>query len=873
MCIFINRTWLIFLFLVVFVDINASERSVYNILYVQSYTANDTWSKESLEGLKKGFAENSISVNITVEYLDSRNYASGKEEERMREFCRKAAERGTDLIVISHDEALYSLLKSEDPLSSQIPVVFFGVEYPNAVLMDKFNNITGTIAPHPYDVMLETIKRVFPERKVGVMVSEKKPLGRLSSDAFHEYWRGFNSKNEDYILRSYNIDDNYLKEILYDIQISDSAKWSFMVIPYWGLYMSSISKVSKAPTFTISGTALKNGVFCAIGPDSYKDARNAGRIATEILSGKKRPSEIKIDTTAYQFTFDFKQLQFFKVSKDSLPPNSIIINEPFFDKYGNSLLLFYTALLGLLVFVVIRLVMVYRREARKRMHAQTKLLVQNHLIVQRNEFDRILHSMQDALITYDTDFKIHFVNKSLLQMLNIQQDVNENSRPFEGQEAKSLMALFNNGEDILISMLKKVSKEGVSLAIPENSFIKDVNSKNYFPVSGEIVPLYEGDKQTGLAFNFRNISEVSMQKHFFSLAVEESSIYPWQYSKIVDTFVFPANYMSHMGFKGRTLVSRKEINQYIHPDDLEETTIGFEEVLAGKKHNTRLTFRQRNNTGKYEWWEFRISILSGLTVDSPYGILGVCQSVQRYKSTEEELIAARDCALEADKLKTAFLANMSHEIRTPLNAIVGFSDLLKEYEIFSETEIQEFIATINKNCELLLSLINDVLDLSKVESGSMDFQLSSYYLPLVIQEIYDSQKLSMPEGVELIQFVPENSERTIITDSVRLKQVLNNLINNAVKFTSKGTITFGYTEEEPNYTTFFVKDTGTGISAENLTRIFERFYKVDSFTQGAGLGLSISQTIISRLKGTIHVTSEEGKGTCFTVRIPLSVEG
>lgn len=236
------------------------------------------------------------------------------------------------------------------------------------------------------------------------------------------------------------------------------------------------------------------------------------------------------------------------------------------------------------------------------------------------------------------------------------------------------------------------------------------------------------------------------------------------------------------------------------------------------------------------------------------------------------MIAARDRALQADTLKSAFLANMSHEIRTPLNAIVGFSDLLKDIDAFSPEEVKQFVDTININCTLLLALINDILDLSRIESGSMDFRFAGYNLNFVMQQIYDSQRLSMPAGVELVMQIPENESKSIITDSVRLKQVINNFINNAKKFTTHGSITFGYLTEEPGYTVFFVEDTGSGISEENQQRIFERFYKVDSFTQGAGLGLSICQTIVERFCGKIAVSSEIGKGTRFTVRVPDSNE-
>lgn len=249
-------------------------------------------------------------------------------------------------------------------------------------------------------------------------------------------------------------------------------------------------------------------------------------------------------------------------------------------------------------------------------------------------------------------------------------------------------------------------------------------------------------------------------------------------------------------------------------------------------------------------------------------VLALIHDISDRVRRSNELIEAKRKAEEADSMKTLFLANMSHEIRTPLNSIVGFSDLLKDIEAFSPEEVKQFVDTINTNCTLLLALINDILDLSRIESGSMDFRFAGYNLTFVMQQIYDSQRLSMPRGVELVMKLPEGEGKSIVTDSVRLKQVINNFINNAKKFTTQGSITFGFQTEEPGYTVFFVEDTGSGISEENQRRIFERFYKVDSFTQGAGLGLSICQTIVERFRGEINVSSELGKGTRFTVRVP-----
>ena len=254
--------------------------------------------------------------------------------------------------------------------------------------------------------------------------------------------------------------------------------------------------------------------------------------------------------------------------------------------------------------------------------------------------------------------------------------------------------------------------------------------------------------------------------------------------------------------------------------------------------------------------------------DFPPILLSIEWDITEMERMKRELLVAKEKAETSDQLKSAFLANMSHEIRTPLNAIVGFSDLLSDTSGFTEEEVKLFIETINKNCGLLLALINDILDLSRIESGTMDFQFAGHNLPLLMKNVYDSQRLNMPPGVQLVLKLPENSKKYLVTDNVRLQQVVNNLINNAVKFTTQGSITFGYTEEEPGYTSLFVEDTGKGISEDGLRHIFERFYKVDSFTQGAGLGLSICQTIVGRLNGMITVASEEGHGTRFTVRLP-----
>ncbi|WP_288734418.1 HAMP domain-containing sensor histidine kinase [uncultured Parabacteroides sp.] len=223
-------------------------------------------------------------------------------------------------------------------------------------------------------------------------------------------------------------------------------------------------------------------------------------------------------------------------------------------------------------------------------------------------------------------------------------------------------------------------------------------------------------------------------------------------------------------------------------------------------------------------------------------------------------------------MKSAFLANMSHEIRTPLNAIVGFSNLLNTDMEIEKEERTQFLELINTNSDLLLKLINDILDLSRIESGRMAFSFDNYDLSELIRDIYSTYQMMMPPGVELRIEVPESSV-TIYTDKHRLMQVVTNFLNNAIKFTGKGYIKVGYSfHPESRLVHIFVEDTGKGIAKEKQAAVFERFTKLDEFAKGTGLGLSICKVITERFSGKITVSSEEGTGSRFTVILPLKPE-
>lgn len=252
-------------------------------------------------------------------------------------------------------------------------------------------------------------------------------------------------------------------------------------------------------------------------------------------------------------------------------------------------------------------------------------------------------------------------------------------------------------------------------------------------------------------------------------------------------------------------------------------------------------------------------------------ILYTAWDITDQKILERKLRLAKEEAEESNRIKSAFLANMSHEIRTPLNAIVGFSSILAED--VSEEERIEYLSIISKNNDILLQLINDILDLSKIEAGTLEYVYANIDVNKMLSEIEQAARMRQPNANVAICAVMPMPDLLLYTDQRRITQVLNNFISNAMKFTNTGSITFGYEEPKDGYIRFFVTDTGTGIPPEKVADIFNRFVKLDSFKQGTGLGLAISQNIVKELKGEIGVLSELGKGSTFWFTLPYEKMG
>ena len=304
--------------------------------------------------------------------------------------------------------------------------------------------------------------------------------------------------------------------------------------------------------------------------------------------------------------------------------------------------------------------------------------------------------------------------------------------------------------------------------------------------------------------------------------------------------------------------------RHFHPDDRALLIRFLDDARKGLTTKLSKEMRVLREDGTYTWTHVNLLVKKYAPQDRIIEIISINYDITELKRTEEMLVKARDKAEASDRLKSAFLANMSHEIRTPLNAIVGFSSLLTSTENAAEKEL--YNSLIGHNNKLLLNLINDVIDLSKIESGYLELRPDWVNLTELLDESVAEYVHQVPSGVELLTNYPAH-DSLVELDSLRIKQILSNFLSNALKNTATGHVEVFY-EVDHQSVRIGVKDTGRGIPQNMLEKIFERFEKLDSFAQGAGLGLSICKLIVEKMNGRVLVDSQLGIGTTFVIELP-----
>lgn len=403
-----------------------------------------------------------------------------------------------------------------------------------------------------------------------------------------------------------------------------------------------------------------------------------------------------------------------------------------------------------------------------------------------------------------------------------------------------------------------------------------VVSSNYYPTRKEgaidlltkVCMLYnnKGELINYLFINLDNTDKtiaynrIEEFEYFFTLVSRYAKVGYAKFDLLTREGYAISQWYQNLGEKdGKPLSEIIGIYEAVHPEDRAVMLDFFEKVKNGEATSIRKELRIKTDGG---WKWIRVNVMRNPQSNDPDKLEMICVNydITELKETEQQ----REKAEELDRLKSAFLANMSHEIRTPLNAIVGFSTLLVDTD--DRGEQQQFVGIIQKNNELLLQLISDILDLAKIEANTIEFKPVEINLKDFLEEIVRSMSIKVDEGVTL-GCVSGLEPCVFSFDQIRLTQLLANFVNNAIKYTEHGSIMLGY-EIRPTEIEFSVTDTGVGMNEEVRTHVFDRFYKGNDFKQGTGLGLSICKSIVEQMKGKIGVRSEVGKGSCFWFSLP-----
>ena len=372
--------------------------------------------------------------------------------------------------------------------------------------------------------------------------------------------------------------------------------------------------------------------------------------------------------------------------------------------------------------------------------------------------------------------------------------------------------------------------------------------------------------------------QLSSTNRKLALALEVANIVPWKWDLQTHTILCDVNKpieLSHADSPvnaGQLAVPDRQYFSKIHREDLEKVQKAYADLIEGHITKVKEEYRVINHKDGHwqiDWVEAQAAVEARDEYGKALALVGSSLVITERKKIEEELLSAKDRAEESNRLKSAFLANMSHEIRTPLNAIVGFSGILASAE--GEEEKQEYVNIIESNNTLLLQLISDILDLSKIEAGTMEFVYSDFELNKMLEELVDSLRLKlMSDRKVALIFEPGLPECQVYSERNRLSQLVINLVTNAIKFTEEGSIRLGYELRDNHTLYFYVTDTGCGIPMDKQESIFGRFVKLNNFAQGTGLGLSICQMLVQHMGGKIGVDSKPGEGATFWFTIPYA---
>lgn len=388
-------------------------------------------------------------------------------------------------------------------------------------------------------------------------------------------------------------------------------------------------------------------------------------------------------------------------------------------------------------------------------------------------------------------------------------------------------------------------------------------------IAGIVLLYWQWRSGRELESELAQLGKIQKRNIEYEFVIQAMRLRTWHIDPVARTAVVDNDFQekSLFGMQMNTVIPLDDMCRGIFEQDAPRVMHSLENICQGTISDYHETYRVVvPHTDKLYWEESYATIAKRDADGKPLSIVGTSMRIDDRKQMEEALVKARNRAEESDRLKSAFLANISHEIRTPLNAIVGFTGILNE--IPEGDEHQMLMGLIQENSQKLLRIVDDVVNISKFEAGKDELSMSIFDLNMVLREQCDKYAPRLASGVKLSTDFAE-TQLSISSDRTRVADIVDHLLSNAVKFTQSGSIVVGFNEPVANRIRIWIRDTGKGIAPEHLDRIFERFFKVDEFIPGAGLGLSICRTMAYSLGGSVTCESKLGEGSTFWLDIPI----
>ncbi len=870
------------LFFVVFVWNKSEHSGKYNILLIHSFDKSYVWMDDFERGLRDGLKKSKTKANVQRYYWKPEYNTNHKLKfSAMTGWLDQFVANPPDLIITCDDRATLTFLQTGHSLTKQVPVVFTGVDCVDYDLLKGHTNVTGFTDDPDYIRCYHLARQLYGKiTDITVIAESDSNLGQVPvEDLRYQFSQLPNLVEIIETFPTYTVDTmttaraaaNPFKlhiERLERLMGRDLKQVLFYrlnsvcILSKWDETYEVMARLGTAPFLMVNNEGFGGGWlggYMALGYDQMYNAMMAG---ARILKGTP-VQDIPITPSKQYPVFDWRQLQYWKINLDALPEDSQVLNIPFYVKYQQSLVavgIIGTLFLLLFFWLLIRL---YRRES------YNKVAVQKRLRKEQRELDITMDALSEGVVSFTIEGTVLSVNRAAIDILGL-----EKRKSYIGVSVASLFDVQLRDDPSYLTNLLHSFADSVNKSEKLHDAAYFITPRKEFPVSGNICSLDYDGKSYGVLISFRDVTNEYTQKQSLALSMASGNLFAWKFDQEQQAFLFEEVFFDtfQLPHDDTLLIAKERFLQAVHPEDQPEVRRLMEEMITSLAVNTSIVCRLRyNGQGDYQWWKSYISLYPTPMRSDQYQYYGIWANMDEFKKREEEFTRLRDEAEKSDRLKTVFLSNMSHEVRTPLNSIVGFSSILIDNQDLAWEDRKEFIDIINDNCRLLLELINEILDISRIESG-IYFREEPCNLTEVAREAIAMHETGRPATIEVNLDTPEEPY-IMLGDDYRLIQLFSHLLSNAYKFTPKGNVTVGYwVNDEKNEVCLFVKDTGKGITVEERDKIFNRFYKSDEFVQGGGLGLSIVAEIVKRLKGRVVLDSEVGKGSVFTICLPVHTD-